>query len=171
MLRGVVEKVSISSTFYVQLFHQSCGAKKIAKPIVIREQLPNLLSYKKQACKMLMKLTPGKLTCLHNTALQKFNLNCYTLNCAQNLSFLFYGVNTIQQFSLNKILLSKFLSVYFNSAHITCLQKQCLDVFLRVNNDWTTSYNGPLTGLSKSFLQYLSQYFLQYNYPLPHSIT
>jgi len=35
--------------------------QKNLKPNVIREKFGNLLSHEKRACKMLMKLTPGKV--------------------------------------------------------------------------------------------------------------
>jgi len=57
---GCREQVSISSTFYMRLFCQYFGAKKLQSwTYVIREKVFNLLSFEKRAHKMLMKLTPG----------------------------------------------------------------------------------------------------------------
>jgi len=47
----------ISPTFYEQLLHTKIS--KAQSQSAIREKVQNLLSYKKRARKMLVKLTPG----------------------------------------------------------------------------------------------------------------
>jgi len=55
--------VSISPTFYEQLLRQNSFAKKLQTQIVSIYKLRKKLLYKKAACKLLVKLTPGgKLT-------------------------------------------------------------------------------------------------------------
>jgi len=57
--------LSISSTFYEQLFCQYSCAKKLQNQTVTRENLLETISYKKGSHKMLTKLTPSLLsTCL-----------------------------------------------------------------------------------------------------------
>jgi len=51
--------LSISSTFYEQLFLPISLCRKSQSQIVIREKLSKTLSCKKGMSKMLVKLTPG----------------------------------------------------------------------------------------------------------------
>jgi hypothetical protein len=51
--------VSISPTFYEQLWHQNPFTKKLQAKIVSASKLHKKLSYEKAACKILLKLTPG----------------------------------------------------------------------------------------------------------------
>jgi len=52
-----IELVSISSTFYASIFCPKFWRQKFTKPNKSREKLLNLVSYKKQACKTLIKWT------------------------------------------------------------------------------------------------------------------
>jgi len=51
--------VSISPTFYARFFANIFAQKKLQSQNVTREKLHKALSYKKHACKMLMKLATG----------------------------------------------------------------------------------------------------------------
>ncbi len=52
--------------FYVRVSLYKKLAPKIQSQNVTRKKLQNMLLYKKFACIMLMKLTPGLLVCVHS---------------------------------------------------------------------------------------------------------